>query len=325
MAGVGRSGGQSGGGVWGQVSSQDLSFPPPIPVSEPPNTARFLSSIKFSLPEAYLLGVLPSERDPKPGNLEHPEPLISRKLARKHVLLPTWDGFQGAEPQSGLALCIRGFPYHSSTAMRPTPLRPTGRGCGFRWKSPCRSAALRARALARRRRPLPAAAFSARARSEAPGCKGTTANPWSAGHTPGAEIPPEVLDLLFSPVAQSHVLESIRLILWYLLVPFPSILPHLHALFHLLSTSGDLRSFLEFDEETSLMILTNPGNSYGGRTNPTGNCTVNYWALRTIPPSIQIQRDRQVPVPSPSLCLPPHTHTHSYSHARTHHLLNSSS
>lgn len=88
VAGVGRSGGQSGGGVWGQVSSQDLSFPPPIPVSEPPNTARFLSSIKFSLPEAYLLGVLPSERDPKPGNLEHPEPLISRKLARKHVLLP---------------------------------------------------------------------------------------------------------------------------------------------------------------------------------------------------------------------------------------------
>lgn len=91
------------------MSSQDLSFPPPIPVSEPPNTARFLSSIKFSLPEAYLLGVLPSERDPKPGNLEHPEPLISRKLARKHVLLPTWDGFQGAEPQSGLALCIRGL------------------------------------------------------------------------------------------------------------------------------------------------------------------------------------------------------------------------
>lgn len=69
VAGVGSHVGQSGGGVWGQVSSRGLRFPPPTPVSELPSTACFLSSIKFSLPAACLLGVLPSEHDPKLGNL----------------------------------------------------------------------------------------------------------------------------------------------------------------------------------------------------------------------------------------------------------------
>lgn len=46
------------------------------------------------------------------------------------MLLPTWDGFQGSEPQSGLALWIRGFPYHSSTTIRPTPRRPQDRAAG---------------------------------------------------------------------------------------------------------------------------------------------------------------------------------------------------
>lgn len=124
-----------------------------------------------------------------------------------------------------------GLPVPFSTHCRPDSAVPAGPCCGLRCGGPRRSAGPRAGALARRRRLLSAAGLSARA---------VSGQAERGARRPGS-VRPGVLDVLFSPLAQSQLLNQFDLFYGTSRFPCPHILPHLHAHFHLSSTSGKLR------------------------------------------------------------------------------------